>query len=297
MARIIQFLDGGLGNQLFQYANCYAVARDNKMELSIYSMYNDLMPGSRENGLRFFSILSEYNKFIPKRLILEGIKCISKRYINLIFKIQWNSDVNINTKYISTINEKCKQFAPMVLEKGKDFYILKGFWQSSLYFSKYREEIIKLFTPTEEYIERVMKRPESKLIVEDIFSVSIHVRHGDFQKIGWVLDPEYYQRAISIILKKLGIAHFYVFSDDINWCRDYFSDLENVVFVESDKNNLSYEDMYLMSQCRHNIIANSTYSWWGAYLNNNQNKIIVAPKQIVDSTNLDILSGLSWEII
>lgn len=297
MARIIQCLDGGLGNQMFQYANCYAVANDNNMGLSIYSLYNDLIPGSRENGLSFFCIPEQFNKNVPFSVLLSGTKCVINRIINIFFKTKLNCSICVNNSLISTIEETEMAYQPIDVSAKKEFYLLKGFWQSSLYFSNYRSEILKLFTLKEQYLQKVLERKEYQQIVNDDLSVAIHVRHGDFQKIGWVIDPEYYISAKAIMTQRLGKPHFYVFSDDISWCRGFFCDAQDVTFVESDSTAFSYEDMFLMSKCKHNIIANSTYSWWGAYLNCNPNQIVIAPNQIKKYTNADILTGLSWEII
>jgi hypothetical protein len=119
-------------------------------------------------------------------------------------------------------------------------------------------------------------------LIEESESVSIHVRRGDYVNNPKVneyhgsLQSDYYLKAIEVINNKVSDSKFYIFSDDIEWVRDnMFGDL-NAVFVKTTSDE---EDMYLMSKCKHNIIANSSFSWWGAYLNSNESKLVVAPVQ------------------
>ena len=132
-------------------------------------------------------------------------------------------------------------------------------------------------------------------------SVSIHVRRGDYVNhplFGGICDKAYYQRAITYIQEKTDCDYYIIFSNDIKWCEENLSALlmgKNVVFVNWNKGKDSYQDMYLMSRCNYNIIANSSFSWWGAWLNNNPEKIVVAPKiwmKVLDN-DFDIIPT-SW---
>ena len=112
----------------------------------------------------------------------------------------------------------------------------------------------------------------------DSNSVSIHVRRGDYVKIGCLLTTEdYYMKAIEIIREKVNNPKFYIFSNDHNYCRKLFDSKINYEIVEGNEGKDSFRDMQLMSNCKHNIIANSTFSFWGAYLNKNPQKIVIAP--------------------
>jgi len=113
-------------------------------------------------------------------------------------------------------------------------------------------------------------------------SVAIHVRRGDYTSNAYsasfgTLADSYYKTAIERINAGAQQPVFFVFSDDIEWCRNNLQ-LHNAIFIEHNKGVDSYKDLVLMSHCRHNIIANSTFSWWGAWLNQNPQKIIIAPR-------------------
>lgn len=118
-------------------------------------------------------------------------------------------------------------------------------------------------------------------------SVAIHVRRTDYNHLGWTLDESYYDRAIQRINELIPNPVFYVFSDDLGWCIDHFEDIK--IFVS--KGELA--DFWLMSKCKHNIIANSSYSFWSAYLNENPDKVVIYPKNWICSANPT--EGLEWE--
>ena len=156
---------------------------------------------------------------------------------------------------------------------------LHGYFQSHKYFNKNKETILNLL----EIDNPIFK---NRTNIDFSNSCSVHIRRGDYVKIGLThpLNPhplqsiDYYKQAINII----NADKYFVFSDDINWCKENLKD-ERLVFIDYPEKNLNYFDadlceLQLMSLCQNNIIANSTFSWWSAYLNNNQNKKIIAPK-------------------
>jgi hypothetical protein len=114
-------------------------------------------------------------------------------------------------------------------------------------------------------------------------TVSIHIRRGDFSKKAetnlyhGILSSDYYKQAIEIISSKINSPKFYIFSDDINWAKENLI-VPEAVYASGQISKTHFEDLYLMSQCHHNIIANSSFSWWGAWLNDNPEKIVIAPK-------------------
>lgn len=138
------------------------------------------------------------------------------------------------------------------------------YYQSEKYFNNYKDEIVNIFRN-----EEVLNRIRSKYPLES--SVSVHVRRGDYLSLQHYhpCPPlEYYKNAIS----QLSVENVLIFSDDINWCKNNFN---NCMFIEGQED---YEDMYLMSLCTHHIIANSSFSWWGAYLSKNDGTVF-APKK------------------
>ena len=155
-----------------------------------------------------------------------------------------------------------------------------GTWQSRHYFEGADEEVRRAFV----FNEDLLNEPTRKLrdAIRDCNAVSLHVRRDDYlsaqyaQGFGGICTKEYYQNAISVINERIEHPQLFVFSDDINWCHENL-DVANAVFVDCNHGDESWQDMYLMSCCKHNIIANSTFSWWGAWLNENPDKIVVAP--------------------
>ena len=121
-------------------------------------------------------------------------------------------------------------------------------------------------------------------------SVSLHVRRGDYlnlKNIG-VLDVDYYKQAVAYIRKNVEKPTFYIFSDDLDWCKKSLGFLDDCIYV--DRTETEIDDLKLMSCCQHNIIANSSFSWWGAWLNKNPKKTVIAPKSWLlndpDSSNV-----------
>lgn len=156
-----------------------------------------------------------------------------------------------------------------------DNVYIEGYVQSEKYFEGIREELISdyEFNVPENYPN------EYRAKVLACNSVSIHVRRGDYINSNntSLCNTQYYKNAISFMGKEIDTPVFFVFSDDIEWCKGYFGEGNNIIYVENQPE--SYLDMYLMSLCKHNIIADSTFSWWGAWLNKNSGKIVVAPEK------------------
>jgi len=152
----------------------------------------------------------------------------------------------------------------------KDSVLLYGYFQSEKYFKDYENEIRELFMSYEVDMSNHLKN-----LLENGNTCSIHVRRGDYLKSPNhhpTQSMNYYMKAIKKMPKD---SVFLIFSDDIQWCKDNFPDLpEKFIFVEG---NRDYEDLYIMSKCKNNIICNSTFSWWAAWLNKNSEKIVIAP--------------------
>lgn len=169
-----------------------------------------------------------------------------------------------------------------VFEHKGENCLFRGTWQSPKYFAHVVPEILKTFTFDEKmmssYSVAMLKR-----ISEYKNSVSIHVRRGDYASgkyDGLLLccPMDYYQRAVSYMEEHMEKPVFFVFSDDIEYVRQYLK-ADNIVFVDGNRDSNSWQDMFLMSRCSHNIIANSTFSWWGAFLNANPDKKVIAPRK------------------
>jgi hypothetical protein len=156
---------------------------------------------------------------------------------------------------------------------------LYGYFQSEKYFQNYRSEILDLFDLDEETKNNIKQKYASVL---DKTPTSLHVRRGDYV---WLSDyhynqsVDYYKSATDIIGKE---ELYLIFSDDIQWCKENLDFIENKIFITD---NTDYEDLYLMSLCENNIIANSSFSWWAAWLNRNENKKVISPKNWFGKSN------------
>lgn len=149
---------------------------------------------------------------------------------------------------------------------------LIGYFQTEKYFINYRTEILELFSPTSDIIVKLNEK-YSDILEKN--TTSLHVRRGDFIGISNfhpLLPIEYYQECLKLVDNNSTIL---IFSDDINWCKSNFDFIENKIFIS---NLEDFEELYLMSMCNNNVIANSTFSWWGAWLNKNLNKQVISPK-------------------
>ena len=166
---------------------------------------------------------------------------------------------------------------------------LHGYFQSEKYFIHNRDKILKLFEPRQQDIEYI----KNKYNIDEN-SISIHIRRGDYlniQHIHPICEKEYYNNALNLLDGK----KVYIFSNDIEWCKNNLK-IDNGIYVVGEQN---YIDLYMMSMCSDNIIANSSFSWWGSWLNKNENKRVIAPKKWFGSSQYSTkdLYCNSWIIV
>lgn len=241
---------GGLGNMLFQTAMLYSYSKKFN--------YNFLLNYSHVGTLHNPPVNYKNNIF---------------RNFNFINNsgIEWS------------LYEEPLEYKPCKYNELTDFNVknllFKGFFQSYKYFNLDEKEIQAIFSPTSDILDYINNKYNPQNYI------SLHVRRGDYTKLSehhHNLDLKYYKNAIDYFNGN----KFLIFSDDINWCKKHFKG-EEFTFVENEED---YIDLYIMSQCKHNIIANSTFSWWGAYLNPKPNKIVIHPDKWFGKINskLDI---------
>jgi hypothetical protein len=162
---------------------------------------------------------------------------------------------------------------------------LKGYWQAAGYAAAVERDLRTTLTfanPTSSLDRQVLDR-----IATSDDSVSIHVRRGDYllnSNTARTLPTDYYDRAIGLVTAQFAAPTFFVFSDDITHCRNMFPDNNRFVFVDHNPENAAVEDMRLMAACRHHIIANSSFSWWGAWLGKHPTTKVYAPRHWVHQT-------------
>lgn len=188
----------------------------------------------------------------------------------------------------SHYTQKNFEYSPEIF--GFNNKYLDGYWQSEKFFESCKHKVISDFEFKGELCERNLK---IKSIAEVENSISIHIRRGDYVSNpkannlhGNICNLEYYRNAIKFFTEKITNPVFIVFSDDIEWVKDNLK-ISNCHFVSWNKGEYSYNDMRLMSFCKHNIIANSSFSWWGAYLNKNPKKIVVSPNKWFNDKKLN----------
>ena len=274
---IIVKLQGGLGNQMFQYAIGRKLSLLNKTELKLdLSFLLDRTPRPnftyRDYNLNIFNLNIEFATQKEIKLFVNYLDSRIKR------KIYTYLFLGRNNKYIDEKQFTCD---PDILKLTGNLY-LDGYWQTEKYFSDIKDILCNDFTIK---ISQDKKNQEMIKTIKNTNSVSIHIRRGDYienkqiYNVHGICDLDYYYNCINLFLKKLKNPHFFIFSDDHRWAKENLKLDCPLTFVDHNDASKNYEDLRLMSQCRHNIIANSTFSWWGAWLNQNPDKIVYAPQK------------------
>ena len=259
-------INNGLGNQMFQYAFLYALRRkyNEKIKLDILDLKHD----KKFNGYeldRVFNIKDDkINEFTRKYFL----KIKTNNILSNITKNKLSIYIEENRlEYLYNID--------LFKKKNISYYI--GNFQSYLYFHNLYNEILQL------YKFQTILNKKNEYIYNDIVntnSVSIHVRRKDYLRmrhLSNICNIDYYNKSIKFINDKLENPKYFIFSDDHEWVKKNFK--FNYELVNWNNNNNSYIDMFLMTKCKNNIIANSTFSWWGAYLNHHRKNIIICPKK------------------
>lgn len=285
---IVMRLKGGLGNQLFQYAlgRHLSIIKNTPLHLDTSSYKTDTL---REYRLDSFQINARHSDKIAF-FSTEG----RARHLNKIIQ----GIRGIFFKPYQIIKEKNFSFDPTILDCSEDAY-LDGFWQSEKYFSSIAQiirEDLRLKTAIQGPLQEIAEQ------IQTTNSVSLHVRRGDY-----VLNPtttayhgvcgtEWYESAVKIIDEKVNQPTYFIFSDDYAWAKENLQFQSPAVFIIPSPEGQECNDMHLMSLCKHNIIANSSFSWWGAWLNTNPEKIVIAPKNwfIAGPQNTQDLIPDSW---
>ena len=274
--RLIKMI-GGLGNQMFIYAFYLQMRKrfsDTRIDLSDMRHYH------AHNGYeldRVFGISDrEFCIAKPLKKVLEF----------LFFKVILERKQNLETMEAFT-----KSYA-------YPFLYFKGFYQSERFFKDVEGEVRQAFA-----FDLNKANAESQTLARQIqenpHAVSLHVRRGDYmdpkfyKRYGTVCSQAYFQRAVEMMLAQVPQAHFYIFSDDVEWVQQNLR-LPRATVVSCNRGADSWQDMMLMSLCRHNIICNSTFSWWGAWLNANPEKRVIAPSRWLADVDMPYIIPETW---
>lgn len=291
---IVSKLISGLGNQLFQYAIGRQLAIKNKSELKLDVSFFD------DQNLRSFKL----NHFNIKAAIATSADMDNVLGRNLYARL-YNKIVRKLPKYYQRHYKEDEWwvYEPGVFKTFGNVY-LEGYWQHYKYFDSLDDRIFAELTLAD--AEELSSSPVYSAIMLDAYATSIHIRRTDYitdkaaNSLMGILPLTYYQNALRDLEGKIGTPSCYVFSDDLNWAADHLKINAPVTFVDIDDGKKDYLELMLMSKCRHNIIANSTFSWWGAYLNRNPGKAVYIPANFVadKSINQKIKLGFpSWQKI
>lgn len=287
--KVVKFY-GGLGNQMFQYAMLVALrerwGEPVLMDTSLYSTYN------LHNGFE----LSQVFNITEEVATPEQVKQLS-RYTTS-YSLARLIHYLLPTRKTEFREWSFGKYYPEALERHGDM-AYDGYWQHHEYFNAYRSSVMKEFTlrePLDETNAALMS--ELKTSPK---TVSVHVRRGDYlnKKIyRGLCGADYYRQAITKAREIVGEdAGFYFFSNDIAWCRENLADLMNAKHfhvVDWNTGPASYKDMILMGGCRVNIVANSSFSWWGAYLNTREDRVGIAPNKWINKDNPDPIQLPEW---
>jgi len=261
---IVTKISDGLGNQLFMYACGFACSKrlNVPLVLDATQMSNNQL---RQLEINKFNL--RYDRMVlPAKSKIRVFRALKFKIIRMFYK-----------SFLHYYREK-QNFVldNAILNIERNSY-LDGYWQNEKYFIEYRKELLDMITPKIVTSEGYNKYAA---LIKECNSVAVHIRLGDYCKSGLCVDDSYYSKAIAYLKSQIGDkVKLFLFSDDVEKATEIFSKF-GVPFqvVSYSSENKTVEDLLLMSLCKCNIIANSSYSWWGAWLNNNVNKVVVCPE-------------------
>lgn len=267
-------LKGGLGNQMFQYATGLAVALHNEDLLFLDTSYLNNQP----------------TKDTPRSFELSSF--------NISFNQMATAKTNPVVELFNKVKNKISPKDPYAFDSSVfASYILDGAFQNETYFIDIRDRILKEF----ELKVETDKFKETKNYIKSIRSVSMHIRRGDYvsnphaNAYHGVLPVSYYKNAYDAMTKEIGPDFtLFIFTDDVAWSEKNIN-FQRKTHMMSAHSFSSAEELVLMSNCSHNIISNSSFSWWAAWLNKNDNKVVIAPQQWTAKNSESDIIPKSWK--
>lgn len=274
---VIVRLCGGIGNQMFQYAAARRLAHVNNVPLKLDLGWfgKNRAYTRRKYNLDCFALTAETGRDEEiAALRSHRNNSFSRRFPAFLKKRFFHTGQ-------THIIEKAYNFDPEILLL-KDNVYLDGYWQSDKYFNDAGDVIRSDFTFRDEPEGQNLQYAE---MILNLNSVSLHVRRGDYvtsAKTGafhGLCSLDYYKKAVNEIFRKTGKPVFFMFSDDMEWVKSNLKIDGDVYYIDCNTTETCHEDMRLMSLCKHHIIANSSFSWWGAWLGSDPDKIVYAPSK------------------
>ena len=290
---IIVKLIGGLGNQMFQYATGRKLALERGVELKFDkgNLGAEVQPGVTPRDLEINLLNTKFVLATEEEILY--FKKLNSNVLSRVF--QRNFPFLLNRIYFA---ESGSSYMESISKLPGSAY-LDGFWQSERYFSQIRNVLLEEFQPTQNLSETNQKLLSQ---IENTNSISLHFRRGDYvtnkeaNNYHGLINLSYYQNAVERVAEKVKDPEFFVFSDDPDWVKENFKISFPIHFISENTGSKAIFDLLLMSKCKHNIIANSSFSWWGAWLNTNEEKQVIAPKNWFkdpSAKNVDLLPS-SW---
>lgn len=262
---VVQMM-GGLGNQMFQYA----LYRQLKAQGKLVKLDDETGYRTAEAREKHLQKAFELTYDRPTKAEMELLTDSSLKLISRVRR-------KLTGRKSKSFRERQFNFDAEVFNLKAAYY--EGYWQSEKYFEKIAEQIREDFSFQCEIPEESRRYLDK---IEAVNAVSIHIRRGDYlneeqrKVFGGICTAEYYRRAIAMIKDKVLCPHFFVFTNDPQWVKKHLQGDEFEV-VDCNDESKGYLDMLLMSHCQHHIIANSSFSWWGAWLGKNPEKLVIAP--------------------
>ena len=270
---LVMRIKGGLGNQLFQYASAYALAKRLNQKMVFDPSFTANMTA---RGYKLPLLCVESDEVIYEEQLPKKVSLLKNLYINKLCRVLNIARHNCGeyTYWLETKDEWQPDFFTI---DERNLYV-DGYFQSENYFKQYRTDILKQIQPKYDPEDEYLRELEE---IRNCNSVAVHVRRSDFKKDNcayhYLLDETYYEKAIQRIRELVENPVFFWFSDDIDWVKKNFEVKENFRFVSLHTKHADIDEMMLMKNCNHIIAANSTFSWWASWLNEHEDAMHICP--------------------
>lgn len=268
---------GGMCNQMFQLAFGYALSKNHNDSLFIDNEFFKNQP-SYVGYRKPLSIDNFPNLYFLKNVKKRShlIKIFELRYLCSLLRHSFGFSLSLGNTFIFI--EKLRTFYEKIPYKHNKTNYYDGYWAGVSYFESYRNDLLTLFQPNELILNRVIAWRRS---IKSQSCVAIHIRRGDYlnnRNSKGLTSTEYYLKAIEIMKTHVNSPIFCFFSDDIEWCKNTFSYLNNSIFIKNHEENSDIIDLFSISLCDHGIMSNSTFSWWGNWLRrSNKDSVVICP--------------------
>ena len=291
---MIGYIKGGLANQMFQYAFFQTVCKLNNYELFLDLSWFDNSEVEQWNidSKKIKTCCFQINVFESNHNIFnmhDTTYLFHKRYPgykNFILRKIYNQIEKLKPYHKKVfISQKSKLYDEKLLKIKSNSHVT-GFFQHHQYLNLNRVSILNGFKFKKENQNQDFLDLKNRFV--NCKSISVHVRRGDYVGLNHACSINYFNSAIQYIMSKVKNAEFFIFSDDIDWCKTHLSFQSAPNFIDDKYDLEDYHELMLMKYCKHNVISNSSFSWWGAWLNENPNKIIIYPDKIKETLNKDL---------